>query len=142
MPLEKKYIVQLRTILNRKGIDEAQKEDLVFEATGERTTSIRDMEAWEAIALIRALNGRQDTFKDDSANQKRRQILALCHEMGWEDEEGKADMTRINAYCTSRGYLKKPLNDYKPSELNKLVTQFKTMHKIYLRNGNKRNATV
>ncbi len=137
--LPKDLIIQLRTILSKNKIDEEGKEDLVLQFTNGGTKSIREMRKVEAIAMIRALNDTPDTY-DDSANRKRRQILALCHEMGWEDDQGRVDMTRVNAYCTTRGYLKKPLNDYKPGELQKLVSQFKTMHKNYLRNGN--NTTV
>jgi len=137
--LPKDLIIQLRTILSKKQIDEEGKEDLVFQFTNGGTKSIREMRMVEAIAMVKALNGDEDNY-DDSANRKRRQILALCHEMGWEDEQGRVDMNRVNRYCTTRGYLKKPLNDYKPGELQKLVSQFKTMHKIYLKNGN--NTTV
>lgn len=131
MALDKKYIRQIRAILSTQGVDEDTKEDMVVEATGGRTHSISQMYTREAISLIRSLNGQQDNFQN-KANQMRRKIIALCHEMGWQTEEGKIDLRRVNAYCEKRGHGRKPLNDYTLKELPVLVTQFEQLHKHYL----------
>lgn len=140
MSLEKKYIIQLRTIISKQGLSEEEKEDLVYNATNGRTTSIREMHTAEAIALREALNGKpEQPYEIGKKRRMKRQILALVHEMGWqyETEEGKlkVDMKRVNAYCESRGYLKKPFDDYTEKELPRLVAQFKKMHKNYLQNA-------
>lgn len=129
--LAKRYIIQIRAILSKKGIDEETKEEMVLQATAGRTKSIRMMYTREAISLIRSLNGQEDTFQD-KANQMRRKIIALCHEMGWQTEEGKIDLRRVNAYCENRGHGRKPLNDYSLKELPTLVTEFEKLHKHYL----------
>lgn len=129
--LAKRYIIQLRTILSRKGIDEELKEELVHEATNGRTTSIRKMHTAEAIRLINQLNGRPDNY-DGKKQRMKRKILALCHEMGWEEPDtGKVDMRRVNAYCKKRGHAHKPFDDYTTAELPLLITQFERLHKSY-----------
>jgi hypothetical protein len=136
MALEKKYIIQIRTIISTKGFSEEEKEQMVSNATGQRTTSIREMYTREAIALIKALNGTPEAPQESTKKRRmKRQILALCHEMDWETDDDKVDMKRVNAYCVQRGYLKKPFDDYTEKELPTLVAQFKQMHKNYLQNA-------
>lgn len=119
-----------------QGIDKEAKEDLVSQFTEGRTTSTREMKTTEAIALIRALNGQVDSFRpNDKADRMRKKILALCHEMKWELPDGKVNMDRVNGFCLSRGYLKKPLDEYSAKELPSLVTQFENLHKNYLKNA-------
>ncbi|PHN00657.1 hypothetical protein [Flavilitoribacter nigricans] len=136
MQLGNQYIIQIRTLLTKLGIDEETKETMVLEATGGRTYSIRQMRTIEAIQIIRSLQGKADDYQVDEAKQRmKRQILALCHEMGWEHDNGKVDMDRVNRWCQNRGYIKKPFDEFTKAELPKLVAQFKAMHKIYLQNA-------
>lgn len=122
--------------MSKARIDEDTKELMVLEATGGRTYSIRQMRTIEAITLIKSLRGEGDQFEvDDKKQRMKRQILALCHEMGWEHENGKVDMDRINRYCEGRGYIKQPFDAYTTAQLPKLVAQFKAMHKNYLANA-------
>lgn len=133
MPLDRKYIIQLRTIITKLGMSEEDKEDAVLNTTQGRTKSIREMYPSEAITLINALNGKEDRpHESGKKSRMKRQILALCHEMGWEHDNGKVDLDRVNAYCKQRGYLKKEFNDYTEKELPRLVAQFRQMHKNYL----------
>jgi len=133
MALDKKYIIQIRTIITNRGLTEEDKEDLVSQFSNQRTTSIRAMKTTEAIALIKALNGESDTFRPDNRlNRMQRKILALAHEMDWETEDGKINMDRVNGFCKMRGYRKKTFNDYTEKELPKLITQFEKMYKNHL----------
>lgn len=137
MALDKKYIIQLRTIISKRGMSEAEKEDMILSTTEGRTASIRELKTTEAIALIAGLNGRPETnYDSDKKKRMKRQILAICHEMNWEHPDGKVDMKRVNGYCETRGYLKKKFDDYTERELPILVAQFKRMHNNYLRNEN------
>lgn len=125
--LETKYIRQIRAIMAKQGIDEELKQELVSDLTNGRTTSISKLFGHEAISLIRNLNGDADQWKaeDTKANKLRRSILAIAHQLGWETDEGKVDMARVNGFCEARGFGKKPLNDYTVKELPKLIAQFK-----------------
>lgn len=123
-------------MLSKAKINEELKEDMVYQATSGRTTSIREMMTGEAVKMIKHLRGEQDDWvADDRKQRMKRQILALCHEMNWEHDNGKVDMDRVNRYCQSRGYLKKGFDEYTTKELPKLITQFKQMHKNYLQNA-------
>lgn len=136
MQLARQYIIQIRTLLSKAGIDEETKEIMVLDATGGRTYSIRQMRTIEAISLIKSLQGKTDAYQVDEEKQRmKRQILALCHEMGWEHDNGKVDMDRVNRWCNSRGYIKKAFDEFTKAELPKLVAQFKSMHKNYLKNA-------
>ena len=74
--LDKRYIIQLRTILSNKGISEELKEELVHQATDGRTTSIRQMRTAEAIRLINQLNGQKDEY-DGRKQRMKQKVLAL-----------------------------------------------------------------
>ena len=131
--LDKKYIRIIRTILTKKQISEELKEEMVLEATNNRTSSIREMYTREAIGMIKALNGEKDDF-EERKNRMRRKVLAIAHELGWEHADGKVDMTRVNEYCKTRGNAKKNFNWYNMKELQTLIIQFKQMRINYLSN--------
>jgi len=128
---------QLHAILGKLKIDKETKEDLVYQFTSNRTKSSREMLMQECQNLINYLNALQkgstqlkarDSGKVyDACNQMRRKILSICHELQWENAEGKIDWTRLNNYLNKYGYLHKPLNDYTYDELPKLVTQFENL---------------
>lgn len=132
---DKNYNAALGATLSRKGIDQDGKKELVLSATGGRTDSIREMSNVEAINLLKSLNDKADNY-DENREKKlkmKRKILAYCHEMNWETDDGKVDMKRVNGYCEKSGYLKKKFNDYKIDELPKLVQQFARMRANYLK---------
>lgn len=79
----------------------------------------------------------KNTDKERASNM-RKKIIALAHQMGWSSyhpDSGKkiADMPRINAWCSKYGYLHKELNNYRLTELPKLVTQFDNLYKSFLK---------
>lgn len=128
-----KYIRQIRAIMAHQGIDEESKAAMCLSVSNGDTASLRELTDAQAITIIRQLNGQPDTPPPPGkAQAMRRKIIALCHEMGWKNTDGTINMTRVNAYCTQRGYLKKPLNDYTTRELPKLVTQFENLHKSFI----------
>lgn len=130
-----KYIRQIRAIMSAKGISNEDKEAICMSVSQGATSSLRSLTDTQAISIIRQLNGQPDTPpKPGKGQAMRRKIIALCHEMGWKNTDGTINMTRVDAYCTQRGYLKKALNHYTTRELPKLVTQFERLHASFIRN--------
>ena len=124
------YIKAIYATLARCGL-KSQKEALVLGVTDGRTGSVSDMYDREAIALLRSLNGQQDSYVPGTKLKMKRKVLALAHEMGWEKDGGKVDMKRVDGYCQTRGHARKPFNDYTVKELPKLIQQFQRMVNNY-----------
>ena len=118
---------ELHRLITACGIEKEQKEDLVFQFTGMRYTSSKELTDDQAMGLIRFLR------KMDPCNKMRRKILSMAHEMGWELENGKVDIERVNAWTKKYGRWHLPLNDHDKNQLAYLVTQFQEgPYKSYL----------
>lgn len=121
---------RLHALLGQLGIDQEGKEDLVFNATGERTFRSSELLVHECNHLIRSLELRLKGHKfpvwgpDDSAQKQRRKLFSLAHEIRWIDNKGKVDRDRLYSWVEKYGYLHKPLMKYTDTELPLLVTQF------------------
>jgi hypothetical protein len=149
-----KQLHALLTQTNRMQV----KPHLVESFTNGRTNSSAAMTHYEAIELVKHLKQmlankqlpntspkpiaqvmHTATKTDaDRANNMRKKIIALAHQMGWSTTHvtsGKtiADMPHINIWCIKYGYLHKPLNNYTLAELPKLVTQFDNLYKTFLK---------
>lgn len=136
--MNKKLNGELHALLNQTGLTE-QKPSFVFQYTNERSSSSGDMTDKEATALIAWLRKQPQIVQakkkyieqKNSCDKMRRKIIAKAHLLGWNtaiDGSLKADMERINNWCTKFGYLKKLLNDYSFEELPELVGQFEKMY--------------
>lgn len=130
---------QLFAVLRKAGIDDDQRRDLIRQYTDGRTdstTGMYDVEAGRLIANVRQqYNPLTDFWKGDPMRKK---VIAICRSMGWE-QEGKADMDRINAWCVDRGPYKKPLNNHTTNELPKLIHQVEQVYEWWLNQVNKEN---
>lgn len=129
----------LHTLLGQTGLT-AEKTALVREFTSSRTERSSEMSVDEAARLIKHLEECQGqvpaTIRQAdaaSANQQRRRILAVAHQLRWERKDGSVDLKRVDAFCVERGYLKKPLNDYTQDELPKLINQFDVVLRKFLK---------
>ncbi|MCX8018918.1 MAG: regulatory protein GemA [Chitinophagaceae bacterium] len=107
----------------------SQKANLVLGISGGRTeksSELTDTEARELCDYLRRQLPQGST--PEKANTMRRKIIAMAHQMGWKTPDGRADMQRINHWC-SQQWGKKPLNGYTLHELPKLVSIFE---KVYI----------
>lgn len=138
-PISANTIKRVIAVLNSLGLLETRA-DYIQQFTDGRTGSTKEMYEHEADAMIAALNGQpakaykqtRPVANDDKANNQRRRIIAMAHELGWTYSVGgqaKADMKRIDDWCVKFSYLKKPMNEYTLTELPKLVSQFQLMSK-------------
>lgn len=138
---------QLHSLLSKNGLM-GQKAALVQGFTKGRTEHSSEMLQYEAIEMVQYLKGLQPANQTkkpaakitnaQKANRMRRKIIAMAHAMGWSLEhpmskELVADMQRINGWCVQYGYLHKALNSYTLEELPKLITQFETIYKSFLK---------
>lgn len=133
---------RLHALFTNLNIDAEMKAELVLQFTNNRTERSSKMLIDECQALINHLssinaqaNGKaaakENELENSPENRQRRKILSICHEMGWK-KNGELDWERIENFLEKFGYLhKKKLNDYKPEELPKLVTQFEQLLKSY-----------
>jgi hypothetical protein len=62
--------------------------------------------------------------KDLLLKRKRGKVLHLAIASGFKNEKGAIDYKRFNVFMFNKSVLKKHLNDYDLSELDKLITQF------------------
>ncbi len=118
---------RLFAILGKLGLKE-DRASIIEDHTQGRTGSVAELYDHEANSLISFL---QSTVKD-SADKQRKKIIYYFRAMGWETEDGAADMKRINEFCIEKGYLNKPLNSYTKAELPKLVSQVHLIYKKHL----------
>ncbi len=114
----------LYLLMNKLGITADMKDDMVYHATGGRTTHTSEMTKEEADNLIDSLKKEVlKSLKHHQCDHMRKKIIAKFIEMGYTTPEGKADMPRIYAWVEKYGYLHKPLNKYTYNELPMLVSQ-------------------
>jgi len=109
------------------------KESLCLQASGGRTGSVKELTFYEAQELIKKLNNGAN--EHESKSRMQRAILSMAHQLGWKAEGNptKVDMQAVNVWCTTHGYLHKPLNAYTATELPKLVQQFRRMYLNYFK---------
>ena len=153
LPSQNKRLYQLLTMLQLK----EQKEELILEATENRTKSSAELTAMEASHLIKHLENKlpnqqwsvnkwlrdKQAKKDESSDRMRKKILSLCHQMGWyvRDAGGKLvlkngkqqlDYTRIDAFCAAKSPQHKALQAHTADELRVLVSIFENVLKSEL----------
>lgn len=118
------------------------REDLVYEYTGGRTKSLRELTPAEYEGLIkwlsRQIDAHNSNWQNSPENQMRRKIIALFYKMGYRvttigyQHPSKADMTAIKVWVMKYGYLHKDLNEYTVEELPKLVTQVEEIYRKHM----------
>lgn len=130
----------MMALLTKTGL-QGRRHAIVWDFSGGRTESSRDLENSEMLAIIQAL---EKGFKElDRCDLMRKKLISMAHEMGWHSVDGikpggevkfKADMDKINAWCCGKyGLYGKPLNSHNYTELVNLVTQFTQYHKKFIK---------
>lgn len=123
---------RLFAMLRKLGIDTEGRAELVHSFSKGRTASSRELSIKEANALLSHL---QVMVKDSdkSADKMRKKIIHYARLMGWEQQNGKADMQRLESFILDKGVIKKPLNNFTAKELPQLVSQFESIYKKHLK---------
>jgi hypothetical protein len=137
---------RLHAVLAANNLTGDKKEYAIYGFTNGRTSSSKDLTDAEVKAFIASLaplspperGETAATSEADAANNKRRKLCGLAHNIGWvvycPTKGGyKADMPRLYGWVKQYGHLApKALKDYTSDELNKLITQFKQVQKSEL----------
>lgn len=103
------------------------REDLALQYSEGRTKKTSQLTIKECDALIRRLQDEINLNIPESQKKMLSKFFAICHDLGWEVGGGKLDYARINNWLLKYSYLKKGINDYKASELPKLLHQIEKL---------------
>lgn len=121
-----KQLSKLHTLLSQSGMTD-NKRQLVFEVSGRRTVSSKELTYKEVVALIEYLEDILGTEK------VRRKIFALAYEAeiiyGHTAEDKKMNTAKLNRFLAERGAVKKELNKMNKQELLQVVKQFASIVK-------------
>jgi hypothetical protein len=131
--ISKPQLRNLFRLLREAGLT-GRRHALIYEVTGERTESSKELTIEEYNKLKNDLN--VIIQKEDKADKMRKKIISMAREMRWEiisEGKTKADIKRINDWCLKFGYLHKSLNQYTEAELPKLVTQFENVYISFIK---------
>lgn len=114
----------LHSLLAKLGISKEDKESLISKHTNGRTSTSTELFQHECENLMTELKSLVRGVDRDACDKKRKKLISLAYGIGWTNEQGKADMPRINKWCVKYGWKHKELNKYSSSELNTLLSQF------------------
>lgn len=121
-----KQLSKLHTLLAQSGMTDSKKQ-LVFEVSGRRTVSSKELTYKEVVSLIEYLEDILGTEK------MRRKIFALAYEAGiiygYTPEDKKMNAAKLNIFLAERGAVKKELNKMSKAELLQVVNQFASIVK-------------
>lgn len=131
---------RLYKLLSATGNTECR-HDLIRTFTDGRTgcsNDLSDLEIEELIHCLERMAGERQPGRvtnsgiDYDGQAQRRRILSCCYSIGWTrfdhiKRKHVVDFEKLNGWMLTRGYLKKPMNDYTRTELQLLVKQFERM---------------
>lgn len=119
-----------------------ERADVIEHTLGVKKTGLReltDAQLRELIFRLRMLGGTSAKPEPrpqlDSADKMRKTIISNAYQMKWASPgDWRTAVASIDEFCMSaKGLFKKKLNDHTDQELNKVVTQFKSMTKTFLK---------
>lgn len=123
-------------LLNKLGLM-PQKNNIVEGISNGRTSSLKELNHAESIALIKWL--KQQDPEEQKAEKMRRKIISIAHQLGWKQTyisantmSQKVDMQALDNWCITFSYLHKKLNQYQYKELPTLVSQFQKVLESHL----------
>lgn len=137
----------LHTLLSQLKIDKEIKTILVCQYTNERTCNSSEMEMHECQNLINHLRNMlnqkpmqvpvKQHLKSAQMDKQRKRLIAKFREMGYNTQDNKADMQRINE--TLQEHWHKTINELEQMELQKIIAVVE--NKFIPNYYNKANAT-
>jgi hypothetical protein len=122
-------IKYVRFLLTKAGMID-QKEEVVLAMTEGRTSHLREMTHAETEALIKSLGEDENQA---IKGRMVRKVLSMAHEMGWEQDGGKVNMDRVNAWCQKYTSSHKTLDELSLKELPAVVTAFEKVYLSFLK---------
>lgn len=121
-----KQLQKLHIMLKQLGLND-DKEHIVFDASGGRTKSSKELTINEARNLISELS------EHDPDDRMRRKVYALAYDAniiyGDTPADKRMNTAKLNMFLLSHGSIKKDLNKMTHKELVKTVSQFEQIVK-------------
>jgi len=121
--------ILLNTLIAKLKIDKETKQLLVYQFTNERETSSSEMLFNECNNLINHLrrmlgqNTIQTPVKQqlnrEKMDKQRKRLIAKFREMGYNTDDNKADMQRVNETLVKHWH--KTINEFDKEELQKVI---------------------
>lgn len=120
MKVTPKTFRQLMAVLTQHGM-QGRRHAIVWEASGHRTESSKELTEVEALTIIRHFNAK--------ANRVRRKMIAIAGKMKWGATSSQI-ITALSTWTENRTAYKKPLMQLTMEELTKVATILET--KVYV----------
>ena len=112
---------------------EDTKRQMIQDASLGRTLHTDELSSRELESIVKHINNTIAQLNtNNSSDRMRKKILHYCHLMQWYTPEGNLNWARLNEWCIKFGHGHKKFNEYKPSELPTLVSQFEEVYKCFL----------
>lgn len=112
----------------------SERDEIVFQFTSGRTTSLKDLSPQEYKELVHWMSQLYESkhvkYKEIEDRQ-RKKVIALFCQMGYTKGD-KPDMERINTWCATYGPIKRYLNYHSGANLTKLVTQAEKVYNSFI----------
>ena len=109
---------KLMTLFSKLGIDDDTRHHIIWQYTGGRTFSTKELNENELIQLI----NRMQEDREDRVRRLRSTILDIATRTGIHDP---SDWEKFNRFMLIRSVLKKPFPEYSYKELKQLLRQFR-----------------
>ncbi len=130
----------LHFLLNRLGIDDGTRHDMMFNFTGGRTTSSTELTKEECSILIEKLlsildndGKKQDRLLKDLKQKSRRTIFKLMYDCGFLDAgmNNAEKLTVINKWIANKTKFDGKLNDLNYKQLDSIIRQLQAIRRNY-----------
>jgi hypothetical protein len=113
---------------------EGDRSTLIYEFSKGKYSSLSELSPHDYKELLIWMNTKRSELQSSTAEietRQKRKVIALFCQMGYK-VDNKADMDRINEWCTTHGHLKTHLNGYAGEDLSKLVYQAERVYKSFI----------
>ncbi|MDP2061330.1 MAG: hypothetical protein U1C58_06180 [Flavobacteriaceae bacterium] len=128
-------IKQLMTLLGRAGIREEARREMIYNFTGGRTQSARDLNTKELLSLCNKLQANQQQDQIELIMRRKRSVvLTIATRTGIKEPNG---WSKFNLWMKNRSIFKKELHNYDFDELDQLVRQFRGLEANFNRSAEK-----
>lgn len=127
------------TLFSKSGFDDQTRREFVYRFTSGRTNSTRDLTLQEIKVICGRMQSSSFASNVNANNQlaskkKRSIVLAIATKVGIHDT---SNWSKFNSFMKDRSILKKQLNHYTLSELDKLIKQFRGIESNFEKSAKK-----
>ncbi len=123
------------TLINRAGIKEDLRREMIYNATSGRTRSVRELTHKEMDAICASLQEKAAaTGLDIEMRKKRSIVLTIATRTGIKEPDS---WSKFNLWMKNKSIFKKELHAYDYEELDQLIRQFRGIEANFDRSAKK-----